>query len=1128
MISALHRSALVAGVLGLVAAFGLAANPPPKSADDPKGIPPTREQPAKAPTSKALGDLQLPTGAIFVICDEVKNALGLIPKAILLTPEKYQEMLSRIDQLERQLKPGRPETPSSCRLTGQADGDLARLQAQFQFRTERPRSLVALGCQRAWVKGATLDGHLPLLLPPGDDGWTVQVDPPGVHELTLELEIPVAVKSTKGMDRGFDMGLPRAAITNLEQFQLPTVVAEVRVNGRSVRAKPADAQHSQLESVSLGAAERLELIWKGPAPTAPNGPPLAAVEGRWNVRLEETRVTTEATLNLQVLRGEMREWKIQLPPQALLDVKEPREEDERIDKIELPSPKNPLLIVRLKEASADPLRLVLHLRQPRPKGLIPVGPIAVQDTFRQWGTILVAAPPEWRLRVHPHGELSQQEIPDDLGRKDVVALFSYWNLSAPTNAAQPLAAPLELEAESMKGAVETRVSHTLRLGDLGWRVTTKIEVSPFRTAVDHLPVHLPASYQLDQETGAFPAELVEEVGPADPQTRVAQVKLAEKRGKPFTVTLVGTYPLQPGRHTMNLDLPRPVQTQDRGGQVTVSVPEGFDLVSSGSPTPLMAGDKREHTWHTERAPTNIALAWKPQQADLAANSVVDITMLDYLAFVRHRLHLQAPQTLPAQLSLKVPPSLAGKFRIEGGTLDDRGNVTLNRPAAKEATLILTYSFLLPAAEVATTALEGPTKSRRFSVPLVRPEQVSRADAKVRVWTEPGVQPALAEGPWEEQPTETVADKDSLPALVLTGASPSLPLSLRLVEPAVPLLATVMIDRALIQASVSDGGHQTYRARFLVNRLNTRHLDLAFPGRVSQLNLEVLLDGKKVTRLETSVRGGNKLLEDNRVVRLDIEPDLYHKPVILDIRYQLTGGHSASGAWYTTLQPPEFRGNVFMGRVRWQVTLFPHWVALYLGDGFPLEQQWVWKGGLLMPKPALSRVALEEWFLAPLAGPAAGADALAAAEEGEATLVCSRAGLGPLQVMHVSRQIWLLVCSLVFLLLGLSLGFAPIGRGLLGVLVGILAVVLLNAAIWWPTLLPVIVYGCEPGAGVLVLLLVGQWMLHRRYRRQVVFLPGFTRLKAGSSLARQGIANRQRNEPSTVDAPPAPAGTEAPA
>jgi len=48
-------------------------------------------------------------------------------------------------------------------------------------------------------------------------------------------------------------------------------------------------------------------------------------------------------------------------------------------------------------------------------------------------------------------------------------------------------------------------------------------------------------------------------------------------------------------------------------------------------------------------------------------------------------------------------------------------------------------------------------------------------------------------------------------------------------------------------------------------------------------------------------------------------------------------------------------------------------------------------------------------------------------------------------------------------------------------------------------------------------------MHERYRRQIVFLPSFSRSRAGSSLVRKKSSPRPPNgEPSTVDAPP-PAG-----
>jgi hypothetical protein len=92
-------------------------------------------------------------------------------------------------------------------------------------------------------------------------------------------------------------------------------------------------------------------------------------------------------------------------------------------------------------------------------------------------------------------------------------------------------------------------------------------------------------------------------------------------------------------------------------------------------------------------------------------------------------------------------------------------------------------------------------------------------------------------------------------------------------------------------------------------------------------------------------------------------------------------------------------------------------------------------------------------------------------------------------------------------------------------------------LFWPSLLGAVIYGCEPGLLVVFLVVLLQWALHQRYRRQVVFMPGFSRRKTGSSLTQSRDPSRpgsqpptrpapgaagepaRRREPSTVDVPP---------
>jgi hypothetical protein len=124
----------------------------------------------------------------------------------------------------------------------------------------------------------------------------------------------------------------------------------------------------------------------------------------------------------------------------------------------------------------------------------------------------------------------------------------------------------------------------------------------------------------------------------------------------------------------------------------------------------------------------------------------------------------------------------------------------------------------------------------------------------------------------------------------------------------------------------------------------------------------------------------------------------------------------------------------------------------------------------------------------------------------------------MRIWHFPRQFWLLGCSALILAIGLVLGLVS-SRIFFWLMVLVVVGIGIGVGLAWPALLPNLVYGGQPGLVVLVVILAIQWMLQERYRRQVVFMPGFTRLKSNSSLIRSGAARSR--EPTTVDAPATP-------
>lgn len=1110
--------------LGLVSPLVLAlclqaAESPPDAKPEAKKT----EGKPEVPVVQGIDALKLPAGAVIVVCENAKDGLGLLPKFIVMTPEEHQKLHNQIEQLKSQLKPDKPVTPAACRMTGKVEGDLLHLKAEFDFVTSQDRASVSLGCTQGKPTGVALDGRLPMLQY-GNDGFVVQADKAGEHHLVLDLDMSLVNEATKGNERGFKLDLPTAAITTLELLDLPDAVKDVRLastlandrtSSRTLRAvawspdqATAQAKHSRADAGALGPVKRLDLAWKGPV-AAPEDLRLLAAEGQISIQVDEASISTRAELTLKVLRGQTDEWNLQVPPGAVLEVvKQP--EDDR-GQATVTEPSATLRTIKLRERSAEALQVVIRVSRDRAGAMTPVGPFAVLGAFRQGGGIVFSAPADLRLRYQPHGVVSQREPTAEEQRvyPRLRDAFTYWCAPVPDKPAQPLPAILDVEVEKVKGTVGTEVAHTVQLTERNWQVSTTIKITS--AGADPLQIRLPQGYQLDETTGIQsmpPIQAVER--DADPQ--VLRITFPKQVGelKPTTLTLDGSYPApDPEVRQATLELPQPLNTVDRGGQVTVKMPDRLELVLPGKaedPT----RDRHQHSWTAEQTPERVAITWRPYRPELPVDSLADVTLEGRQAHVHQRLTFHFPEKPVTQILLRIPEGLANRVGIvEGGKAEEKAAlsektgswtwpVTLTGASGKEQTLVLEYSFRLPERH------EAP-----FAVPLVLTDQATGGETKVRVWSEPATEPELTSGPWETRAPEADSRHNTLTALVLRGSRPDLPPSLRVRQLPGTAGATVVLERALIRVAVDEGGYQTYRASYLLNQPRVHTLDIEMPVPLAGFNLRVARGDGRELRWEP--------LDDGKTARVQLDADADAKPVVLHLLYQIPPGRTGgNGLLQTTLHPPLLHGTLGHAPVRWQVELPPGWVPLYQDGVFAAGYQWGRRGWLLAPFPAVTGDEMERWF--------AGHDGAARSEEGEPagtpSFACWRTSLEPLRLHHAPQRAWLLICSLLFLLVGLALSFLPLARGWFWLAVIGLAAAAGAVGLLWPGVLSAFLYGCEPGAVVFVVVLGVQWTLQQRYRRRLVFMPGFTRLKAGSSIIRGG---RPRHEPSTVDAPPAPGG-----
>src|SRR5207249_7197308 len=132
----------------------------------------------------------------------------------LLTPKQYQQLR---DEAARSNAKGVSEemAPGECRLTGKVDDDVVRLQAEFKFLTEKEPEEVLLACLLGRPTSVRLDGNLPIVHPTGR-GLVMVVEKRGEHVAKLEMEVNLSAKGDRGSERGFELDLPGAVVTELK------------------------------------------------------------------------------------------------------------------------------------------------------------------------------------------------------------------------------------------------------------------------------------------------------------------------------------------------------------------------------------------------------------------------------------------------------------------------------------------------------------------------------------------------------------------------------------------------------------------------------------------------------------------------------------------------------------------------------------------------------------------------------------------------------------------------------------------------------------------------------------------------------------------------------------------------
>ncbi len=934
-----------------------------------------------------------------------------------------------------------PTPPGRCvvRVVVEQRGQaaVAALTLTLGVRTTTARATVPVG-GRAFATDATTPDGKPLELVAGPDGLSAVVPQPGDHTLVVKLEAPVTVR---GGEVGFEVALPRAAITTLA-VQPPAGVGRLTVAVKAAD-RPGETSRTTEPTAALdrppgqpgyplGPAELLTVTWEPPS-TAPAGPLTADVDAA--VRVDDAQVETTASLKL---RGPAGTHPLKLPAGA----------DASLDPGDGPAASLARSAtgdwsLTLPAGGERTVRVTARSARPPVGSPIPVGPLAAPTAGRQGGRLRVSAPPTVRLSFAPAPLLRREDTPPD----DTVAAFR-WDVVGAQVAGEAAGPLLTLDARPAVGGVRVRPTYHLRRVEAGWRLDAELKVTPVRAAVDELAVQLPAGWG---EWAVGPPELAEELGPG-------VIRLTAPQRVGFDLTLSAVFPLPPTGRDAVLPLPGFPGATVSGVTLTAEVPAGLELTravarTAGGAVELASKTVSSRGGSPDRPPTAVELGWQPHRPELAADVRAEVTLHDRQTVVSEtiRLKLAEPDGKPIRLR---GPATAVDLRATPAVESAGPGEWLFRPPAdaREVTLALRY------------ALPGPPRSGRVPVGLVLPADATATTAGVRVWGG-GRRPVRADGPWRELPPDPSPDRDSLPALTLSGSGTNLPLAVELADPAEGGLPAVAVDRTLVQAWFGDGGAVGVRGRFVLKRWPAGGVEVTLPAGAS--GPEVKIDGRPAPAAP-----------EPGVLRVPLPDAREGRGLLLDVAFTLPPANLIGLA---TIPPPTLWDADHRGPVRWQL-LPPAGSVLAVGPGLTPDLAWGWRRTGLGPVTPSSDLELDAWLTSgsePDTPP-----------DGGGSVTGRQPVLAPVAALAVPRAGWVAGWSL--LAGGVGLGLSRLTRRRLGLAAGLLGVLLAVAATLLPQPTAEAAAAAQPGLAGLAALLTARAAGREYARWRADNLPGFTR------------------------------------
>jgi hypothetical protein len=730
------------------------------------------------------------------------------------------------DLVEKAREATQPIPPAECTIAwswiDRTDGPAPALTITSRIRTSKRDQAVWLSLKGAIptgirVAGASKHGHVKTI----GDGLAIVLPEPGDTEVTVEADVVTTLRAAS-TERGFDLGLPGAVLTNVTPAVGPhralTLVSQSKLAGQeTIRVAGGDRTTIR----RLGNAESLTVTWPAKLLVDPR---IDRMTADATVIAGETDAAVRTTIGITTSKESVG---LVLPPEAVVRAVD----SESLTKVERGTNLGEWRIV---PANPGTLRLVAEYRIFRPKdGRIALGPYRLVGSAELSGRVRITMPVSHRIIPDSRDGLvaidpGEPLLPDD---PPVDLAFEY---RTPAADGTIFAGQWRTIAASLTGRATLRAT----LGDRIALLKSSVRLTPRNREVREIVATVPAVWS---SVRVGPDELVDEVVSADRPDgrRSLTIRLARPYSDAFELTFDSQIATAWGT-TRRVELPL-VQLTDATlteTRVTIVGAEDWEIQASSSTANLrqdLVEDRpgprsnRNTLTGTIAGPFDgLTVTGKPDPPPLDATSVVELAVQERQTIVRQSIQLRSTGRHRRAVRLTGSAATAGLRTVPAAVPLGPGDLEIPWPATgNDLSIVLHYSL--------------PRSGRREeSIVPISVESATTATTTIHAWGPPGTRFGDPEGHWMIEPPRPIDGRESLPWLSMTAAS-------RYGEPPpkwTPAIEAVgegdPADVVVESSAVAIGRDRTV-ARYLISQWPPTGFDVTLND---DMKAELALDGRK--------------------------------------------------------------------------------------------------------------------------------------------------------------------------------------------------------------------------------------------------------------------------------------------